>query len=613
MSSIVRARRAIGVAALVVAISAVALMAGGAGAGSQSPLALPRQSTLYTSGTAWGPFASFNPLRTERSTGTVGLLYETLFRYDPLADKYIPWLATSGKWVGRTYVMTLRSGVKWNDGKPLTGADVKFTFETGKLEGSEYSTMWKTGLSRITVEGQHGQLRVPGRPNYLDWATNMYSIPIVPRHIWSGYSATEITTGNTDTVSKMVGTGPFRYGAGKGTSGTLQWNRRNDWWATKALGVKMPMQYIVDIHNTQNTASLQNFLQNNIDLSNNFFPGIEKQIGGKVQTYYTKAPFMLSANTAWLVPNTTKKPLNDRAFRRALAMSINIDQIVTAGYGNIVAKANPTGLLPTWNKWIDKAQVAKLGFKYNVAGAKALLAANGYRDTNSDGYVENKDGSNINLRIIVPNGWSDWMTAIQIIAASAKNAGIQPHARLPRLQRARRRAELGQVRPRHRQRQAARPDAVHVLRLPLPSADRGFADVRELRTVHRGRRDAVGADARPQQGASVEREEGEADPLEDPAVHPSGPACDPALVQRHVGPVQHDVLDELPDCHRQGTAEHAERLERVPQHDGHRRAREAQAEEQVARRRLSESRSRGAHRRECSPAPGVRAADGDLE
>ena len=106
-------------------------------------------------------------------------------------------------------------------------------------------------------------------------------------------------------------------------------------------------------------------------------------------------------------------------------MSININQIVTADYGNIVAKANPTGLLPTWNKWIDKAQAAKLGFKYNVAGAKALLAANGYKDTNGDGYVENKDGQSINLRLIVPNGWSDWMTAIQIIAASAKDAGIK--------------------------------------------------------------------------------------------------------------------------------------------------------------------------------------------
>ena len=213
----------------------------------------------------------------------------------------------------------------------------------------------------------------------------------MPQHLWKNYSATEITTGNTDKY--MVGTGPFTYGAGKGTSGTLQWNRRSNWWATKALGMKMPMQYLVDIHNTQNTASLQNFLKDDIDLSNNFFPGIDKVIGGKVQTYYPKAPYMLSANTAWLVPNTTHAPLNDVAFRRALAMSINIDQIVTADYGNIVAKANPTGLLPTWNKWIDQAQAKKLGFKYNVAGAKSLLAANGYKDTNGDGYVENKAGS----------------------------------------------------------------------------------------------------------------------------------------------------------------------------------------------------------------------------
>jgi peptide/nickel transport system substrate-binding protein len=245
----------------------------------------------------------------------------------------------------------------------------------------------------------------------------------VPRHVWSKYTPTQITTGNTD--SNFVGTGPFRYGAGKGTSQTLQWNRNDSWWATKALGLRMPMKHIVDIHNTANTASLQNFQANNIDLSNNFFPGIDKLIKGKIKTYYAKAPYMLAANTAWLVPNTTKAPLNDKNFRRALAMSINIGQIVRDDYGNIVSKADPTGLLPTWGKWIDKAQSQRLGFKYNVAGAKQLLANNGYRDTNNDGYVENKNGSPINLRIIVPNGWSDWMTAIQIISANTKDAGIR--------------------------------------------------------------------------------------------------------------------------------------------------------------------------------------------
>ena len=414
----------VGAVALIAVAAAVAGLAGGAGASQQSPFALPRGETLYTSGKQWGPYTGFNPLRTgDYATGVIGLLYETLFRYDPLKDRFIPWLATDGKWAGRNYVLTVRNGVKWNDGKPFTAADVKFTFETGKLAGSEYSTMWKTGLTKITTKGNVVTFTFGNRPNFQDWDSILYQIAIVPKHIWSKYSATEITTGNAD--KNFVGTGPFTYGAGKGSSQTLQWNRRNGWWATKALGKRMPMKYIVDIHNTTNTASLQNFPQNKIDLSNNFFPGIDKQIGGKIQTYYSKAPYMLAANTAWLVPNTTKAPLSDRVFRRALAMSINVDRIVTADYGNIVSKANPTGLLPTWGKWIDKAQASKLGFKYNIAGAKQLLSANGYRDRDGDGFVENKDGSDINLRIIVPNGWSDWMTAIQIIADSTKAAGIK--------------------------------------------------------------------------------------------------------------------------------------------------------------------------------------------
>jgi peptide/nickel transport system substrate-binding protein len=412
-------------AVLAVAVAVSLMTTGTADAKEQSALALPRAQTLYTSGTAWGPFDSFNPLRSGYSPGTIGLLYETLFRYDPLKGKFIPWLATGGKWVGKSYVATIRNGVKWNDGKAFTAADVKFTFETGKLTGSEHSTMWKTGLQSITTKGNVVSFNFKGVPNYLDWDTNMYSIPIVPKHIWSSYSATDITTGNTNSEANLVGTGPYKYGAGAGTTGTLQWTKRAGWWATKALGKTIAPTYIVDIHNTSNTASLANLLGNNIDLSNNFFPGIDKQVGGKIGTYYPSAPYMLSANTAWLVPNTTKKPLNDKVFRRALASSININQIVTADYGNIVAKASPTGLLPTWSKWIDKPQAAKLGFKYSISTAKSLLANAGYKDADGDGFVENKDGSKINLRIIVPNGWSDWMTAIQIIAESAKDAGIK--------------------------------------------------------------------------------------------------------------------------------------------------------------------------------------------
>ena len=422
-----RAGGGLGLIAGVVAVAVVAsLTAVGAGAGPQGQAAVPRADTLYTSGKQWGPYTNFNPLRPDSSTGTIGFLYEPLFRYDPLKDRFIPWLASSGKWVGRNkYVVTVRKGVTWSNGRPLTAADVKFTYETQKYKGAQYGTMWKTGLTRITTKGRVVTFHFTGTPTYQEWDTNRYSIAIVPKHIWQGYTPTQIVSGNTSSRSKLVGTGPFTYGGGAGGSQTLQWDRRNGWWATKAYGMRMPMKHIVDIHNTSNTASLQNFLQNRIDLSNNFFPGINRHVGGRVGTYYKRAPYMLAANTAWLIPNTTKKPLNDPVFRRALAESINVNRIVTADYGNIVSKASPTGLAPQWAKWVNQAQVKKLGFSFSIARAKSRLAAAGYRDRNGDGFVEDKDGASINLRLIVPKGWSDWETAIQIIADSSKDAGIK--------------------------------------------------------------------------------------------------------------------------------------------------------------------------------------------
>ena len=339
------------------------------------------------------------------------------------------------------------------------------------------------------------------------------------------------------------------------------------------------MQYIVDIHNTANTASLQNFLQNKIDLSNNFFPGIDKQIGGKVATYYKKAPYMLSANTAWLVPNTTKKPLNDKVFRRALATSININQIVTADYGNIVSKADPTGLLPTWDRWIDKAQSKKLGFSYSTARAKALLAGAGYKDTNGDGFVENKDGSQINLRIIVPNGWSDWMTAIQIIADSTKDAGIRLTPAYPDFN--------GLV----DERNSGKFDLVINNEKQLGNTPYTYYDylfhlpVAESQTFANFAR-FTDAGARPwaltlalNKVPTSQGGEGEEDPLADPEVHPRGSARDPALVQRIVGSVQHERLDQLLECHGLGAADDPRDVERLPQHDGHRGARQVEEEE----------------------------------
>ena len=397
-----------------------------AGTANAKQTALPRAQTLYMTGNQWSPYTDLNPIKNwDYVTGVVGLVYETPFRYDPLKDKLIPWLATSGTWKSKNvYVMTTRQGVKFNDGHAVTAADFKFSYDLIKIATHPQHTLWTTsGLKSTKVAGNTVTFTFRGTPNYHQWDNYLFNVPIVPQHVWKSYSAETVTSGNMADPKKLIGTGPFVYQSGLGqATQTFVWKKRTGWWATAALGLDIKPKYIVDIHNGSNPASLANLQAGNIDISNNFAP--KSALGGKITTYYPGAPYHLGANTTWLFPNTTKKPLDDKEFRRALAYSVNMGQILDKAYQNLVNKANPTGLLPIWDKWIDKSVVKQYGFSYNAAKAKSILAAAGYKDTDGDGYVENKDGSKINLTIVCPNGWTDWMTAIQIISESAKAVGI---------------------------------------------------------------------------------------------------------------------------------------------------------------------------------------------
>ncbi len=390
----------------------------------------PRSETLYVSGAAWGPASTWNPFQPgslANTTGTIGNVYEFLFSYDPLKGQMSPWLAESGTWKNATtYAVTLRPGLTWSDGKALTANDVKFTFELGqKYNALWFAPMWKYLTGITVIDDTHLEFAFQN-PLYQEFENNLYNIPIVPEHLWKDRSEADITTGANE---KPIGSGAYLYLTHAEDRNV--WIRNENWWGIKVFGAPAP-KYIVDIRTSSNNVALGMVIKGELDLSNNFLPGVAELANkGYVTTYFAKAPYMLSANTAVLFLNTTKKPLDDAAFRRALAFAIDVPSIVNVAYAQLVKAASPTGLLPSLDKYVDKDVVARLGYTFDTAKAKQMLEAAGYKDVNNDGFVEAPDGSKVELRVTCPNGWTDWMEAINVIATSAQAAGINIKAQTP--------------------------------------------------------------------------------------------------------------------------------------------------------------------------------------
>ena len=388
-----------------------------------SDVVYERNETLYTSGTQWGPPSSWNPMVTwGYAMGTTGLCYETLFIYDPFTNEYMPWLAEEGKWSSPTvYDLKLRQGITWSDGKPFTAADVVFTVELGKKFATvQYSTIWEWLQSVEQVDDYNVKFTFSD-PLYQEWAHFLFYRAMLPKHLWESKTEEEVVSGANE---NPVGTGAYLYDTH--SQDRMVWVKNENWWGKEALGLDMKPKRIVDVVNSSNNVALGLVLQGGLDLSNNFLPGVATllQSGYALETYYPEPPYMLSANTAWLVLNNAKKPMDDPAFRRAMAYAVDVSQIVQVVYGNIVMAANPTGLLPIWDQFVDKDVVAELGPSYDPAKAKQILADAGYADTDGDGFVEAADGSKIELTIIVPFGWTDWMESIKVIANGAQAVGI---------------------------------------------------------------------------------------------------------------------------------------------------------------------------------------------
>jgi peptide/nickel transport system substrate-binding protein len=112
-----------------------------------------------------------------------------------------------------TWRFHLRPGARWQDGAPLTSADVKFSFDA--YADSVLDNQARPALERLSVVVEDSatfriRFRDPS-PEQLYDAT--YSVRIVPAHIWA--TRPPATWAADTSISHFVGSGPYRIASWK--------------------------------------------------------------------------------------------------------------------------------------------------------------------------------------------------------------------------------------------------------------------------------------------------------------------------------------------------------------------------------------------------------------
>jgi peptide/nickel transport system substrate-binding protein len=399
---------------------------------------MTREETLYVGGFQWGPPTTFNPFTPTRawpSNEDHEQIFETLFAFNLYNGELEPLLAKELQWPDpQTAVVTLHDGTKWNDGTPLTSADVVYTFELPqRVDGLYYSDLWQFITSVEATDDRTITLKLnPDQLNPGMVKRHLTQNHIVPKHIW------ETREGGAEALIEIidlepVGSGPYKLFDASTERVALV--RDDAYWGTAVFGTPAPRYIVHPIFDSNDVANLA-FQRGEIDVSQTFLPQVWQlweDKGIPAGTWFKEEPYHLPGSIPMLFINVQRKPLDDPRIRRALAYSINYPQIAATAMSRYSVPANSSLIIPSGGeeKFFNAAQVAEKGWTYDPEKAKAILETEVGATKDGDVYVL-PDGTRLGPFVAhCPFGWTDWQTAIELVAQGANEVGFEVKTEFP--------------------------------------------------------------------------------------------------------------------------------------------------------------------------------------
>jgi peptide/nickel transport system substrate-binding protein len=355
-----------------------------------------------------------------------GMMYDYLIGYSQTDFSPVPDLATA--WVESpdhsTWTYTIRSGVKWSDGVPLTSADVVYTFNRimhGTYEQTNYGN-YVASISSVTAPNPTTVVMKVKTPSPI---MTRLAIPILPEHIWKNVSEKQVTSFSNEPTAghPIVGSGPF----------VLTAHSKNQFLRFKAnpnYFQGAPKVGEVDFRWFGSQEPMTQALRSGeIDIVDTLDAGPYKSLLGVKGISTVAAEYSgfdeFAFNTGAALSNGTpigngNPALKDKAFRLAIVHAVDIQSLMSRGLQNRGQIGN--SIIPPIYPALHY-DPGPATYDYNVAEANQMLDAAGY-PKGSNGIRTGKDGKPINLRLFARSESQFSQQAIHFLAGWLKDVGI---------------------------------------------------------------------------------------------------------------------------------------------------------------------------------------------
>lgn len=295
----------------------------------------------------------------------------------------IPWLAEKYeiKEDGKQYLFTIRDGVKWQDGKPLTAEDVKFTFEYASKHPMVSSDIGSKDIEKVEVVGDRQVLVTVSKPG-APLLYNLGSTRIIPKHIWEKVDNPKEFTA----PEAIIGSGPYRLTGYSKEHGTYRFEAFEDFWGTR--------QRVKVIEFIPVSEAVLAFEKGEIDLTE-VTPDVLPRFKNDPQCKIVKSPGFWGYR---LLFNMGDNPVfRQKELRQAVSYAIDSKELIEK-VARGAAVPGSAGILPPDHVMYNPNTKQ---YDLNLKKAEELLVKLGFDSLDERGVRQNKDGEKLSFNMLV--------------------------------------------------------------------------------------------------------------------------------------------------------------------------------------------------------------------